>query len=217
MNKKVGIILIIVLVVGLLAAAFFLFKKKKDAMDPTGSNAVEDPNDLSGAGNSLPTINTPTHTNVGNTGEGFLDGVLDFLGIGNNNAGNGTWGIQGQVNNNTGNGAWGISNNVAAGAANATAGLLGNAALNVGSGAGAIIAASFPLKKGSKNNYVKMIQTAVNQSISKGQIRSSMLVVDGNWGTNTDAAVKQIFPTGIISLSLYNAVADRVKIGKGLK
>ena len=65
-------------------------------MDPTGSNAVEDPNDLSGAGNSLPTINTPTHTNVGNTGEGFLDGVLDFLGIGNNNAGNGTWESKGR-------------------------------------------------------------------------------------------------------------------------
>lgn len=198
MNKKVGIILIVVLVVGLLAAVYFLFLKKKNEVDQpgnNGNNAVEDPDDLAtGEGTQLPgniNLNTGANTNTG---------------TGNSNPTKSLW--QQIVDDGKEIFSLGANNNTG----NASSALLSATPV-----VGNILGQVFPLKKGSKSVYVKTIQTAANQSINKGQIRAKLLVVDGIWGSNTDAAVKQVYPSGVISFDLYNSIAAKVSIGKGLK
>lgn len=208
MNKTTKILLIVVVVVAIGAAVFLMWPKKKPG--PAAAAGVDNPNDFTtnnnvtggnGSGGGITSSPPPVATPPYNAQQAALGGVLGGLFSGLPNLGNVLLSGSGGGNSPTGQ-------------------LIGQGTSGAGAVANAVfmaVSGKFPLKQGSSGNEVKVIQTAANQSIDKGMIRASKLVVDGIWGPKTTAAVSQVFPGAQISYEQYTAIQARVAMKAGLK
>lgn len=62
----------------------------------------------------------------------------------------------------------------------------------------------FPLKVGSKGNEVLVLQFFLNAEMTMNKKNTPQLVMDGNFGAKTKAALQKIIPTGELTLQKYN-------------
>lgn len=80
---------------------------------------------------------------------------------------------------------------------------------DVTSGTETTAADEFPLQEGSKGDKVRILQQYLNtqlQLMQTGEVRYTLLTVDGIFGPNTATACKIVFGTETISKSQFNEI-----------